>query len=264
VRSISELLEISGLRAWWVYRGQGSWKWRLSPTIERRSQRGEWLRVEQEELAALRGRTTTDPTRPGEDDHAGWLARLRHAERPVRLLDFTRSLAVAVHFAVREASPDVPVVWALDGIRLEVAWRNQMTPPEETLLIRSAPGNCEEFNQLYTSQTGARVAMLIEPRTPNDRQERQHGLFLVGLDLSSSLEESLFGCLGHSPGRVNPLIGERGLPTGPVGYYRSPVTDSARRQLMDALVVQIWLEIPRDELLGWLHDEGVSDSSLGL
>jgi hypothetical protein len=167
-------------------------------------------------------------------------------------------------FATEEPSPDTPVIWAVDGYRLEVAWRRATASPKGVLHVNSPSGNCIEFNRLYSQGFDGYAAMLVEPRAPNRRQELQDGLFLVGLDVSRSLEESLFGCLGYEPRRVNPNIEPNGLPTGPVGFYRSVSAGTVRAKLQNALLVQIVLKVPDAELASYLRGEGISRESLGL
>ncbi|MEX2167673.1 MAG: hypothetical protein WD851_00055 [Pirellulales bacterium] len=106
--------------------------------------------------------------------------------------------------------------------------------------------------------------MFVEPLSPNPRRELQKGLFLVGLNLSKSLEENLFGCLGYLPAEANPTIGANGIPTGPVGFYTMPLNKGSRANIADALIVQIELAIPAVELGAYLRNRGVSDASLGL
>lgn len=228
--------------------------------MERASPRETWLEIEQGELKRARERDTgeLDPR-----DHLSWLARLRHQGRPVRLLDFTRSLPVAVYFATSEPSADLPAIWAVDGVRLEVAWRNQLVPSHETLLVQSPIGNCDEFNALYERSDGVPSAMFVDPQAPNRRQQLQQGLFLVGLDLTKSLEENLFGCLGHRPEEANPDV-RKGRPMNrPIGMYVSPLGESAQRGVKDALVVQIQLDIRPEDLKAYLTTEGISPESLG-
>jgi hypothetical protein len=254
------MLEVAALRSWWVFRGQASWKWRLEPSIERGNPPESWMDVEREEVERARA---LDTGQADLRDHLAWLARLRHENRPVRLLDFTRSLAVAVHFATREASEDLPAIWAVDGIRLEVAWRNQLIPGHEALVIQSPSGNCDEFNALYERRSGVTAAMFVDPQAPNRRQQLQQGVFLVGLDLTRSLEDNLFGCLGHLPEDVNPDVREGRPLNRPMGMYVAPLGESAERNVKDALVVQMQLDVRREELAAYLAEEGVSPESLG-
>lgn len=263
VRSIAELVDVGSLRPWWVFRGQASWKWRLTPHLERDRARDAWWDAEQTELRMAQSAPRKDGD-PADDDHLAWLARLRHDGRPVRLLDFTRRLAVAVFFATREDTGDTPAIWAVDGYRLEIAWRKAVAPPGEAIYITSPAGNCEEFNRIYGTAFRGRAAMFVEPSAANRRQELQEGRFLVGLDLTASLEESLFGCLGYTPEKVNPAIRPNGLPMGPVGFYRDAKTEIVRDKLRDSLLVQILLEVDRKEISAYLSEEGVSATALGL
>ena len=263
VQTLDQLHSVASLRPWWVFRGQSSWKWRLEPSLERNRQQTEWQSIEDAELSNAK-EAAYNTSELKDSDHLAWLAKLRHDGRPVRLLDFTTDLAVALHFATRERSRDTPVIWAVDGMRLEVAWRVFAHASDPVLNIRGASANCEEFNRIFEKREGVGAAMFVEPRAPNPRREAQKGLFLVGLNLNRSLEQNLFGCLGYAPTEVNPAIGERGLPTGPVGFFTMPLSEHARENLADALIVQIWLNIDEAEIRTFLAKRGISDSSLGL
>ena len=263
VRSISELQGVAGLRAWWVFRGQSSC-FRLTPTLERECpDRKDWIAAERDEITRLKQQLTGRENVPDEDDHLGWLGRLRHAGRPVRLLDFTRRLPVAVYFATCEESDSMPSIWAIDGYRLTIAWKRWITPPSEPLYIGSPYVNWAEFNQIYPSRDGAHAAMLVEPRAPNRRQELQEALFLTGLNMRYTLEENLFGAFGHELCSVIPKRKADGMLTGPLGVNLKPLQGDGRRRIMDAHLIRIDLQIPRPEIIAYLESEGVSNQTLG-
>lgn len=264
VRSIGELQAVADLRPWWVFRGQSS-RFRLTPTLERECpDRKDWIVAERDEVTRLRRQLANGENIPDEDDHLGWLGRLRHAGKPVRLLDFTRRLAVAVHFATCEESDEMPSIWAIDGYRLTIAWKRWITPPSEPLHIGSPYVNWTEFNEIYPSRDGAHQAMLVEPRAPNRRQELQEALFLTGLNMRYSLEENLFGAFGHGLYSVIPRRNADGVLTGPLGVNLKPLQGGGRRRIADAHLIRIDLQIPRAEIIAYLESEGVSNHTLGL
>jgi hypothetical protein len=263
VRSVGELQAVADLRPWWVFRGQSS-RLRLTPTLERECpDRTDWIGTERDEIARLKLQLAGQENVPADDDHLGWLGRLRHAGKPVRLLDFTRRLAVAVHFATSEESTEAPSIWAIDGYRLTVAWKRWITPPSEPLYIGSPYVNWTEFNEIYPSRDGAHAAMLVEPRAPNRRQVLQEALFLTGLNMRYTLEENLFGAFGHDLYSVIPKRNAAGVLTGPSGVNLKPLEGGGRRRIIDAHLVRIDLQIPRPDIVAYLESQAVSNQTLG-
>jgi len=112
------------VRTGWVFRGHQSEDYELVPSIERQSNgKTSWLASEFAALSEFqaKARMYMDVSGLGsESDPAArlnWLSVMQHYGVPTRLLDFTRSPYIALHFALRH-SPErckAADVWAIDA-----------------------------------------------------------------------------------------------------------------------------------------------------
>jgi hypothetical protein len=128
-----------------------------------------------------------------------WLALGQHHGLPTRLLDWTYSPYVALHFVTaNQASYDRDgVVWALDYVRardllpdelrdvLEHEGANVFTPE---LLTRAAPG-LRELDRLADEP----FCVFLEPPSLDDRIVNQYALFSLLSDPTASLDDWLDG-----------------------------------------------------------------------
>ena len=114
----------------WIYRGQGNSEWEITSTLQReikidptniisfeRDMRGKELAAIQN-FKALAWKYVPDP----DMTYLEWLMLMRHYGVPTRLVDFTESPTVALHFAIETEPVNDFAVWAINRDRLKDAY----------------------------------------------------------------------------------------------------------------------------------------------
>jgi hypothetical protein len=133
-----------------LWRGQSSAAWHLVPSAHRDG------RTRFHEVNVILRFMRAAPTRyakcPAKDDFSSWLQLMQHYRLPTRLLDWTQSPLIALHFAVRDEVSGDATVWVLDPFRLnEVMIRESVVlntaDPRAAKLIAAA------FHQQATAPT---------------------------------------------------------------------------------------------------------------
>ncbi|HWI53557.1 MAG TPA: FRG domain-containing protein [Symbiobacteriaceae bacterium] len=181
--------ELGRFRSTYVFRGLRSSTWDLRPSLSR-PQRN-YINVENAMLRAFKKYARQTAT----IDDSLWnlLAVAQHHGLPTRLLDWTYSPFVALHFVTdsQDGFDDDGVVWSVD-----VARTNEYLPPPLRGLLRKegsmvftaemlsrAASTLEEFEALSTDEFVA----FFEPPSLDARMVNQYALF--------SLMSSSTGCL---------------------------------------------------------------------
>ena len=165
------------------FRGQEHKDWGLVPAIGRSPRNGE------AELQQREARLFADfQIRAGNllaDDDAWRIAFLmQHHGLPTRLLDWSASFAIALHFALRHARDGDAVVWILAAERL-----NHAVGYEEGLLLHGElQGDYRDFFITRKQQFPYPVVGLAPSRS-SPRLQQQRGFFTLHRDLTESLEQ---------------------------------------------------------------------------
>jgi hypothetical protein len=189
----------------WVFRGQGSARWPLLPSLERFARSIVDLPGVIEKYAMLefqrRAHHYTNNL-PETSNVLEWLALMRHHGSPTRLLDFTKSPYVAAFFAATDATRDDPAaIWAIDAAALKNHAAEVLKAEPLTWSVAEIGKKClqgasfsepEIFNRLVQgSGPMPSVVAPVEPFRFNERMVLQQGLFLCPFSVGL---ESAFEC----------------------------------------------------------------------
>ncbi len=200
VRSWRELLDRyeAFKEGWWCFRGDSCSPDALKTSLERaavfRWER-DWSELpEIEEGLIRRFRREAHlylSSEPAEGDRIGWLALMRHHGAPTRLLDWSFSFFVAVHFAVQRADLNQPSsVFAMDlkRVREKVDQREHLQD-----LLRRDPNAKDEATVEAIIDHSPRHALIfpLNPWRMNRRLILQQSIFLVPGDITRSFMDNL-------------------------------------------------------------------------
>jgi hypothetical protein len=169
------------------WRGHANIHWKLQPEVFRPTRDGS-LHHEVTLLSYFMAHAESRYQRcPTGDDHLAWMMLARHYGLPTRLLDWSMSPLVALHFAVHSA-PDNPsadgCLWALDGAGMHY----QMTGSRILFTGREElPQQLVRF-AFQVDQTGAekfeKQALMLGMREIDARVFAQQGMCTIHADAS--------------------------------------------------------------------------------
>lgn len=113
------------------------------------------------------------------------LFRMQHYSVPTRLLDWTRTLGVAVYFAVCETidPADLPAVWVLNPHALNQITSRSMPQPR-----RADSGFDYEGYFVLGSKDPSERPLTVDSMSVNPRMHSQNGAFTIHMKAVESLE----------------------------------------------------------------------------
>ena len=201
--------EISnGYATGWVFRGMESRKWKIVSSFHRHHGKSNGNGIKTMEKLAY-DRFVKNKGIKGFATSLDLVSYIQHFGGYTRLIDFSMSFAVALHFAVRNSSKNVGAVWAVDCKGVRTAQRaseiTSMWPgfkrvaaiaradnPSLVLKRNRELANCileGRYDRDDLCENGR--VLWVSPTSRNERIKAQAGLFLMPTLLSKSFEEQL-------------------------------------------------------------------------
>ncbi|WP_432797187.1 FRG domain-containing protein [Poriferisphaera sp. WC338] len=184
----------------YVFRGQADASWPLSTKIERVAKQ-----FEQVEIPHLEWFILDDFRRqahqylnhlPEKENRVDWLALIQHYGGPTRLLDFTKSLAIALFFAIENTTTEA-AVYAVSCNPLFKNLDSKGAPQDKDGATHQYMRAHKIINKLPRFDYGANEGILpVEPDFLCDRQSLQQGVFLYPEISILSFERNLCTELG--------------------------------------------------------------------
>jgi hypothetical protein len=208
----------------WSFRGHAVADWRLQATLERATTQlvlafvgpvahfsREKLKPETHEKELLlefqRGAHQYITATPADHELVDWLALMQHHGAPTRLLDWTRSPYVALHFALEQPQPkERSAIWAIDQQWLDKESSEAMRKHNPQCPDRSDfKEMCGYINSVLLKEDNPAVVIPANPMRMNDRMTAQQGHFLCNLSHGESFDISLFRMLQNSTTTERPV-----------------------------------------------------------
>lgn len=190
-----ELIYISNSLPGFVFRGQKEYNWTLSTNLERKiekddmtikaaSNREFWI------LTQFRRRAHNLIDKAPEDkEHIEWLALIQHHGGPTRLLDFTKSLFIALFFACEEAEGD-SAIWIVDTSNIMLKYSKSEYFINDTI-YHSQSVILDKASQIIGTTSNEKGIMPIEPERLNERMSIQQGLSIMPIDVNDTFMNNL-------------------------------------------------------------------------
>jgi hypothetical protein len=191
--------KINRYRSWYLFRGLPDSSYQMETSLKRLGHTDEQTReIERKILATFKKYAHRDAAEGTSDWN--WLALAQHHGLPTRLLDWTYSPFVALHFAVGEIpNPEKDgVVWMVNSKEVHSHLPQEIEAAREMAghlianvrVLSEIAENIEDFDRLQTHDKGS-FALFFEPPSLTERIVNQSALFSVLSDAAEQFDDWL-------------------------------------------------------------------------
>ncbi len=192
----------------WCFRGQADARWGLHTSLDRAVKRvyspqsydHRSRRTSEDETLAKFQLTLSQPNQIAVDDLASWLCLMQHHGVPTRLLDWTYSPEIALHFAMNSAEGGDAVVWAIDLDWLEETATARLNVSADVLR------DPEGLNTLLRKTDIMPVIVNVSTMHKPGRLDAQQGLLLCKLVDEAHFDNILMTMLFRAPTTEVPVV----------------------------------------------------------
>lgn len=211
ITSVSDFFSLKKQRLFpFIFRGQSNINWELSSSIERvnnkykiHSYSKDFQTEERWMLHDFRRKVHLYmSTKIEKDNHFEWLALMQHHGSPTRLLDFTRSIYIALFFAIIDGVED-SCIWAINVHTLrdnllkngDVNYSKNEALKDE--VNKHHINYANKFIDKRSIGTFPSTIIPLEPILLSERLSKQQGLFLMPTNPKVSFNKNLSGAFNE-------------------------------------------------------------------
>jgi len=199
--SWQDAVDLSRSMYGWIYRGQESTKWRLTPSLERIAKSYDCPQItlqerEEEIINKFKRQAHQYLTHlPDKEKNLEWLSLIQHHGGPTRLLDFTRSFYIGTFYALENATGQA-VLWAINRSILDTKLLSVQQSNTQNIrkTAKEKVEQCLESPRVNFSDTPNVIA--VKPWRLNQRMIIQQGWFLFPTSLDTTFEHNLCSTFG--------------------------------------------------------------------
>ena len=212
VRTWQELLssyeDLSSVSQKWMFRGQSDCTWTLRSSLDRAADE---FCVDSKHRSSVEAGLLRQFQRkchqyvdnpPHADNKLEWLALMQHFGAPTRLLDWTYSYFVALHFAIESLRYQTksPALWAIDAGWLGGLLKQSVkTHRSVSARLDADPALLQEetVSAIFFGRSRRLAVGGVTPHLLNERLVLQQGTFLCPMNVRETFAENLRGMLAN-------------------------------------------------------------------
>lgn len=147
------------------------------------------------------------PSTPSDDEVIDWLAIMQHHGAPTRMMDFTRSVYVALYFAMEKEPKEDCALWAIDREWLESRSMEMLRSYDLPLDTDDIKEQRRFFNRMLLTKSEERPAIIeAKSKRINQRMMAQQGVHLCRIGLQVNFTTTLMCMLDHPHPVLKPVV----------------------------------------------------------